>query len=264
MLSPALKRRIRALAERYETPDFLMGDPGRFMHRYDEAGDKEIVAFFAACLAFGKRSEILSHIESLLGMMLGTSPSEWLLSGQYSKDLPDSPASFYRIFSYRCLRLAGKTLAGILAAHGTLGNLLKEEYFKGECLSSINAKTLECKRHPGRLATLLASHFPDECSPLVPKGEQSANKRLNLFLRWMVRTGSPVDLGLWDWYPASELLMPLDTHVVAVARDFGLLTARSAVDLKQAIRLTELMMEIFPKDPVKGDFALFGHGIENQ
>ena len=251
MPSTSLKRRIRALAEKYESPEFLMGDPGSFMHRYSEVRDIEVVAFFAACLAFGKRSEILSHIEKLLQMMGNQSPSDWLRSGSYRDSLPDSPASFYRIFSYRSLHLACKTLGGILEQHVTIGDCLKGEFLRGEC-----------RNHPGRLATLLASRFPEGCSPLVPKGEQSANKRLNLFLRWMVRCDSPVDLGLWPWYPASELIMPLDTHVLAVARQFGLMPSNASADLKHAIALTEAMKQIFPKDPVKGDFALFGYGID--
>ncbi|MBR6075509.1 MAG: DUF2400 family protein, partial [Victivallales bacterium] len=76
----------------------------------------------------------------------------------------------------------------------------------------------------------------------------------------MVRRNSPVDTGLWEWYPASELLMPLDTHVVAVAKEFGLVEQNATPNLKLAIRLTDIMSGIFPGDPLKGDFALFGHG----
>ena len=109
---------------------------------------------------------------------------------------------------------------------------------------------------------MIGCHFPDECSPLISKGEDSANKRLNLFLRWMVRDNSPVDLGLWKWYPKTELLMPLDTHVVAMAKAFGFLSAKGGATLSQAIRLTDIMSSFFPDDPLKGDFALFGYGIE--
>ena len=111
------------------------------------------------------------------------------------------------------------------------------------------------------MAAVIADSFPEACKPLISNGKTSANKRLNLFLRWMVRQNSPVDLGLWDWYPASELLMPLDTHVVAVAKAFGLVAENATPNLKLAIQLTDIMSEIFPGDPLKGDFALFGHGI---
>ena len=83
-----------------------------------------------------------------------------------------------------------------------------------------------------------------------------------MFLRWMVRTGSPVDLGLWTWYPASSLLIPLDTHVMQEAQKLGLLPQKSTASRKTAILLTKKMEEIFPGDPARGDYALFGLGID--
>ena len=246
-----LAEKVRKLALNYERREFLMGDPSVFMHRYSSARDKEIVALVAAALAFGKRSEILSHIERFLSFMGNESPSDWLLKGKYEDFLPDSKSSFYRIFTYGNLRSMCKALKGILSQFGSLGACLEQDYRNGEC-----------PRHKGRLAVVLAGHFPEECSPLISKGEDSANKRLNLFLRWMVRGDSPVDLGLWHWYPATELLMPMDTHVVSVAKEFGFLSGKCGASLSQAIRLTEIMKTIFPDDPLKGDFALFGYGIE--
>ena len=82
-----------------------------------------------------------------------------------------------------------------------------------------------------------------------------------MFLRWMVRSGSPVDLGLWaDFIDRRTLIMPLDTHVLAESQRLGLLKCGSAT-MSAARRLTQSMLEIFPNDPLKGDFALFGYGI---
>ena len=82
-----------------------------------------------------------------------------------------------------------------------------------------------------------------------------------MFLRWMVRSGSPVDLGLWaDSIDRRTLIMPLDTHVLAEAQRLKLLTSNSAT-MSTARRLTQQMLEIFPDDPLKGDFALFGYGV---
>ncbi len=251
-ITPEMAARIRELAAQYEKREFIMSDPSLFMHRYNERRDVEIVALVAAALAFGKRSEILSHIETFLSFMGSESPSEWLLAGKYKEHFPDSAKSFYRIFTYRSIRLMCDTLAQIIAEHGSLGNCLEKEYKCGACAN-----------HPGRLATVLSEHFPNDCSPLIAKGEQSANKRLNLFLRWMVRSGSPVDLGLWTWYPASELIMPMDTHVLAVARQFGLMKGCGGATLRQAIALTDILKTVFPDDPLKGDFALFGYGVSN-
>ena len=252
LMTQEMATRIRELAEQYEKHEFLMDDPSGFMHRYAEKRDVEIVALVAAALAFGKRTEILSHIESFLSFMGQNTPSEWLLSGKYKDAFPDSTKSFYRVFTFRSIRLMCETLANIITKHGSLGDCLEKEYKCGGCT-----------KHPGRLATLLAEHFPDDCSPLIAKCEQSANKRLNLFLRWMVRSNSPVDLGLWTWYPANELIMPLDTHVLAVARQFGLMKGCGGASLKQAIALTDILKTVFPNDPLKGDFALFGYGVSN-
>ncbi len=248
-VSASLKRNLRLLAAKYETADFTMGDPALFMRRYKDPLDVEITAFLAANLAFGRRSCILCCLEKICGEM-GDSPSKWLLSKRYERMFPDSSKSFYRIYSHRNMRAMCETLRQLVMNHGSLGEYCRCRYEAGDCA-----------KQPGRLAAVIADSFPEACKPLISNGKTSANKRLNLFLRWMVRQNSPVDLGLWDWYPADQLLMPLDTHVVAVAKEFGLVEQKATPNLKLAIQLTDIMSQVFPGDPLKGDFALFGHGI---
>ena len=91
-------------------------------------------------------------------------------------------------------------------------------------------------------------------------GSTSANKRLYMFLRWMVRKGSPVDFGIWNRVSPTQLLVPVDTHVYTVARSLGL-TARRSADLKTSIEITGKMIEIWPEDPARGDFALYGSQV---
>ena len=247
-ITAELKRKMCQLAAQYETADFMKEDPSQFMHRYCEPLDVEITAFLAANLAFGRRSCILNCMEGICQEM-GKSPSEWLMSKRYERLFPDSGKSFYRIYSYRNMRYMCENMRRLILENGSLGAYFHGCYERGDS-----------KRHPGRLAAVIAECFPEECKPLISNGKSSANKRLNLFLRWMVRRNSPVDLGLWDWYPPSELLMPLDTHVVAVAKEFGLVEQNATPNLRLAVKLTDIMSEIFPGDPLKGDFALFGHG----
>ena len=95
-----------------------------------------------------------------------------------------------------------------------------------------------------------------------PKNNTSACKRLNMLLRWMARKDSPVDLGLWNIDPA-KLIIPVDTHVHRMALDLGL-TKRRQADMKTALEITDAMREIWPDDPAKGDFALFGYGVNNK
>ncbi len=248
-ISSSLKRNLRLLAAKYETADFMKEDPSQFMHRYTEPLDVEITAFLAANLAFGRRSCILNCLEKICQEM-GGSPMEWLLSRRFEKIFPDCGKSFYRIYSHRNMRAMCETLRQLTVEYGSMGVYCRRCYENGDCA-----------KQPGLLAAVIAESFPDICKPLISNGKTSANKRLNLFLRWMVRRNSPVDTGLWDWYPAELLLMPLDTHVVAVAKEFGLVEQNATPNLKLAMRLTAIMSKIFPGDPLKGDFALFGHGV---
>ena len=89
-----------------------------------------------------------------------------------------------------------------------------------------------------------------------------AMKRMCMFLRWMVRKG-PVDFGIWNFMPASELLIPLDVHVARISREMGLLN-RTSNDFKAVVELTENLRKLDPEDPVKYDFAMFGYGVNNQ
>ena len=83
-----------------------------------------------------------------------------------------------------------------------------------------------------------------------------------MFLRWMVRRGSPVDLGLWDWADPASLLIPLDVHVMQEAAKLGLIPEGAAASRKTAERLTSALAQVFPGDPCRGDFALFGLGVD--
>ena len=89
-----------------------------------------------------------------------------------------------------------------------------------------------------------------------------AMKRMCMFLRWMVRKG-PVDFGIWNFMPASDLLIPLDVHVARISREMGLLT-RTSNDFKAVLELTENLRKLDPEDPVKYDFAMFGYGVNNK
>lgn len=98
---------------------------------------------------------------------------------------------------------------------------------------------------------------------VIPKNIQSSCKRVCMFMRWMVRSDSPVDLGLWsDIIDRRTLIMPMDTHVVQQSMRLNLL-ASSSTSMSAAQRLTSAMSLVFPDDPLKGDFALFGYGVNN-
>ena len=128
----------------------------------------------------------------------------------------------------------------------------------GVCPPHSSKKTTEvCPLH---LDKIISQAFPK--SKIVPKGKNSANKRIHMFLRWMVRQNSPVDLGIWSWYPQSQLIIPLDVHVMQESIKLGLLPEKSKASYKTALELTNQLSEIFPGDPCRGDYALFGYGVD--
>lgn len=248
-MNQKLKDQLIALADKYETKDFIKNDPSKFMHQVKDVGNQEIVAFLAASLAFGRREQILSHIQKILDNS-GNDIKKWILDGKFNDFFPNDEKSFYRTYSNAAMISFFDTLRNILLKENekTFGEYVKVMHTDGKFLHL----TIE-------------SLFPKECT-LIPHSEDSAAKKINMFLRWMCRTNSCVDLGIWTWYDKKNLLIPLDTHVMQEATKFSLIEPASSgkpksASLKTAIELTKKLGEVFPDDPARGDFALFGLGV---
>ncbi|MBO4404991.1 MAG: TIGR02757 family protein [Treponema sp.] len=249
-----LIQKIRSLADKYETPFFLEKDPSLFMHRYSDINNQELSAFIAANLAFGRRDQILKHVD-FIHEKAGKNLYDWILNGDYRKVFDSSESSFYRMYSFNAMRLFFDSLRKILKQSGSLGEHFKELYLNNGGKNDVH------------LCNIIASCFPKECV-LIPYTKTSACKKLNMFLRWMVRDNSPVDLGLWKWFSKKDLLIPMDTHVLQTAADFNLIEKTSSgkipgATIKMARTLTQKMKEVFPEDPCRADFALFGLGVES-
>ena len=207
----------------------------------------------------------------------GASFADWLATGGYKKFFPKSQKKFYRFFSYADMAELCSRLAQIVEEHGSLGAAVRARY--GLANNCGNAKNGDATKNEGaaplglatasgiatvpqelRLVAALISLFPGvKCVSQNPKG---ACKKLHMFLRWMVRRGSPVDLGLWDWASAADLLIPLDTHVLQESARLGLIAPNAAASAKTAIDLTQKMAQVFPGDPARADYALFGLGVD--
>ncbi|MCR5763077.1 MAG: TIGR02757 family protein [Treponema sp.] len=264
-MDSGLSKRLISLADKYENISFLEKDPSQFMHNYKDAADIEAAAFIAANLAFGRRDQILLHVKAILDAA-GSSPARWIADNGYESFFQDSDSSFYRMFSHRHMKLFCRTLSKILNREGTLGNYFRQEYQKACSEKAIQLPAA----HSGKplLSSIISGAFPGEC-PVVAHGKDSACKKIHMFLRWMVRNNSPVDLGLWtSWYDKTDLLMPLDTHVMQQSAELGLLALTKAgkspaPSLKTAKNLTDAVREVFPDDPVRADFALFGLGADD-
>ena len=259
-MTEELKSKLRQLAQKYETASFVDSDPSQFIRWYSRAEDVEPACFIAAMLSFGSRTQFIPKIRRIFEIADKSGGMEnWLKSREFEKEFDENSPEFakkgenlpkfYRFYSFSDMNSLFLELSEILKKHGNFGEFVKKIY---ENLPSD-------KKTPGVLADIISQAFPK--SKIVPKGKSSANKRIHMFLRWMVRQNSPVDIGLWSWYPLQNLLIPLDVHVMQEGVNLGLLPENAHADRKTALALTKQMAEVFPDDPSRADFALFGLGV---
>ena len=236
-MTDILDDRLVALAKRFETKDFINDDPSQFMHRYSDPLQQERAAFIAASLSYGSRKQFIPKIDFLL-------QKDTLLGDGCM--LADNDECFYRLHTNRMVNRFLSVMDEIWAEYGSLGGMMR----KNNVHTALDA------------VTLITSYFAQRnASHLVPKNSKSSCKRVCMFLRWMVRDNSPVDLGLWsDFIDKDSLIIPLDTHVIQEARRLGLLTSATG-SMNTALKLSKRMKEFFPGDPTRGDYALFGLGV---
>ena len=243
---------LRRYAAGYEIAAFVEHDPSQFMHRPDCAGGdagREAAAFLASCFSFGSIDQFVPKIDRLY-RLAGGDVDSWVRTGAFRRDVPGDPGRcYYRFVTCANLRAFLEAYRRVMDAYGTLGGCVKANG-DGTGLGAVKA--------------ICAAFSGSGAGCLVPADAKSACKRVCMFLRWMVRTGSPVDLGLWSGFiDRRTLIVPLDTHVLQEACRLGLMAGRQS-SMSAARRLTAALAEIFPDDPLKGDIALFGHGLATQ
>ncbi|MBE6383345.1 MAG: TIGR02757 family protein [Lentisphaerae bacterium] len=245
-MDKAVADELRRLAEKYETDAFMTdgtGDPSLFLRAVEGDANREATAFVAASLSFGSRAQFMPRIREIIDCARGD-VDRWIRRGGFAADFrADDGRCFYRFFTCADMHRFFAAYSELMARHGTLG-----EYVRARADGD------------GRRAVEAICGAFGHTKP-VPVDAQSACKRICMFLRWMVRSDSPVDLGLWSSFiDRRTLIMPLDVHVLSQSVRLGLLKSRCA-SMASAVRLTRSMAEVFPDDPLKGDFALFGYGV---
>lgn len=245
-----IKELLDREAERINNPDFIGRDPVQFPRRFETLQDIEITSFLAAMLAWGNRKMICRDIEKMLSLM-DQQPYQYMMDEGY-EDL-DPKLNIHRTFFASHLQHFLRGLRGIYSRYGSLDNFASH-YKIGE--SEAPAWLLVEKINEALYAA--NGESSSRCLPLNLK--QSALKRVNMALRWLVRDDGIVDLGVWNSIPKSKLFIPLDVHVGNISRELGLLT-RKANDRKSVEELTEVLRRFNPSDPAIYDFALFGIGI---
>lgn len=249
------KSKLDELVKQYETTDFIEPDPVRFLHIFENKQDIEIAGFLASMFAYGNRKAFIPKINQLLDIMKNK-PLKYILNfNPETKELDD--------FDYRFSK--GCDIKEIIII---LQKLYKTDKSSLEELFAYGWKTHKSVK--GMLITV-CDYFYANVKNEVTKGfyhlipdakKSSALKRMNMFLRWMVREGC-VDAGIWKFMPKSELIIPLDTHVARISVETGLVDKANG-DFKTAEAITKVLKTFDADDPTKYDFALFGYGVNNK
>jgi len=240
---------IRDLAKRYETRDFIDADPSQFMHKVKGGRNQETIAFIAQSISYGSRKQFLPKIQALLDASKGE-PFDWMRNGGFREIVADDDHCFYRLYTCKAMRSFLEAFSLLINEYGSLRNFVEQHTQKGDCMSALDA-----------ICNWFSKH---DSYHILPRNTNSACKRLCMFMRWMTRDNSPVDIGIWsDIIRKDTLIMPLDTHVMQQARRLGLITSNTT-SMSTAKKLTQRMKEIFPDDPLLGDFALFGYGVDEE
>jgi uncharacterized protein (TIGR02757 family) len=246
----ALQNWLNEKANYYEQPSFIVDDPISVPHRFSKKQDIEIAAFLTAIISWGLRKSIIQNSLRLMQLM-DNAPHQFVVYHS-DKDLKRFAGYVHRTFNETDL------LYFIY--------FLRQHYRQHESLEDafVNVQTNTIEQ------SLIHFHnyfFDSEYAPqrtrkhISTPQRHSACKRINMFLRWMVRSPAKgVDFGLWKKIKPSQLICPLDVHVQRVALELKLLHRKQS-DWKAAVELTEALKKLDPEDPVKYDYALFSIGV---
>ncbi len=223
--------RLLDWAEKYNNIRYFTTDPISFPRRFAQdmedgravLQDVEIAGLLAAHLAWGRREMIVRDSRRLFDEM-NWHPYEYVMGGNWKNDS--------------------------VSLHRTI---------KWSEIAAICERLRDIYRQTSSVETLTVAEIRRDIFGSRDDAE-AANKKINMFRRWMVRDDGKVDLGLWKHSDKGALLIPLDVHVHRSALELGL-TTRKGTNLKTVVEITDAFREIFPTDPCKGDFALFGYGI---
>jgi uncharacterized protein (TIGR02757 family) len=247
---PELKEFLDEKVIQYNHPRFVVADPVAIPHQYDRKEDIEIAGFLAATIAWGNRKMIVQNGFRLMELM-GNSPFDFVMN-HTEQHLDRLDGFVHRTFNHTDLRYFIRALQYIYAEKGGLEHLLSVGVAENSTQPAISSFKNEFFALP---------HPPRTLKHVSDPANGSAAKRINMFLRWMVRRDNcGVDFGIWKSILPRQLSCPLDLHSGNVARKLGLLT-RNQNDAKALAELDANLRQMDPMDPVKYDFALFGLGI---
>ena len=254
-MNPAIKQLLDQKVKQYNHIDFIEKDPISIPHLYTKQQDIEIAAFFAAIFAWGNRTTIIQKSKELLERM-DNAPFEYCTQHQV-KDLKKLIGFAHRTFNDRDLLYCIAFFKHHYANQKSLETAFFMDQDSGKKVKTVAAGLVNFKNY---FFSLEDAPYRTKKHIASPEN-RSTCKRLNMFLRWMVRKDQHgVDFGLWKAISPADLIIPIDVHVARVSRSFGLIS-RPQIDWLTALELTEYCRTLDARDPVKYDFALFSLGV---
>jgi len=252
-----IKNVLEKLYDRYNHREFIETDPLQFVYHYSKSADMEVAALLAASLAYGRVQQIEKNLNDLFGRM-GASPYTFVRD--FDKAKRKKLGTFkHRFTTGRDISDLLSVLKKVLRQKGSIEKHFSSGYNKGD-ENILPALSRFCDSLLDMYAKTHNRPVPRQLGYLLPRpAAGSPCKRLNLFLRWMVRNDE-VDTGLWKGIDKTKLIVPVDVHIGRLCRILGF-HDRKIISLSTAVKITECFAEIEPTDPVKYDFALSRIGI---
>ncbi|WP_055436701.1 TIGR02757 family protein [Lacinutrix algicola] len=250
MTNKELKEFLDAKVEQYNRPDFITSDPIQIPHLFSKKEDIEIAGFLSATISWGNRKSIITNCKKMMDL-LDHSPHDFIMNHQ-EEDLEKLEPFVHRTFNGLDFITFIKSLNHIYTNHNGLEAVFAKHAEKDSLQKAI---------HYFKQSFFEIEHLQRTQKHVSDPLKNSAAKRINMFLRWMVRDDNTgVDFGIWKSLSPSQLSCPLDVHSGNVARKLGLLK-RKQNDGKALAELDAALKKLDKTDPVKYDFALFGLGV---
>ena len=240
------KTELDKLVAKYETEDFIKDDPIQFIHQGKSKEESELYGFIASLFAYGNRKMFIKKLEDIF-QRADNDIVNYIKNGDFS----NLKGVEYRFSKENDIIPIFEILNKLYSESKGLEDLFKYAFNSENFLQTV--VDYFYSRAPKTVGQGFYHMIPNPANG-------GAMKRMNMFLRWMVRK-PPVDLGIWTFMKPKDLLIPLDVHVARVSRNMGLLKRKSN-DFKAVLELTDKLKEFCPEDPVKYDFAMFAFGVE--
>jgi uncharacterized protein (TIGR02757 family) len=247
-------QKLESLYDEYNKFCYIHPDPLEFLYNYDDVQDKEIAGLIASSLAYGNVKQILKSVSIVLNKM-GSSPYCYISANDKGNYINDFQGFKHRFTTCKDLVSFLSGIKEVLREYTSLQNCFNH------CITSSNSNFINAI---SLFTEIFNKYYDNSRSFLLPSPKNgSACKRLMLYLRWMIRKDD-VDPGCWnDTISPSKLIIPLDTHMFNISKQFGF-TTRKTADFKTAIEITNTFAAVNPIDPVKYDFSLTRFGIRDE